>query len=252
MPQVFLSVALVSLIHSAAFAQVSDEKRLKSREEVAAPAHASDDSSSGKRWVVTAGTRIPIELRQPLSTKTARPGDPVYAQTAFPVVANSTMIIPAGTWVQGSVDMVKRAGHIKGTAELQFHLTKLIYPNGYTLDVAAAIANVPGDMGTNMKEPGTVQHLPEKGADLQRAGSAATQGAVIGSMAGAVANPSSIRGFGVGGLAGAAAGTLIAVLARGSDVSFPAGTSVEIALSQAIAIDRTATVQTIAPPPVLP
>jgi hypothetical protein len=247
MTKVFLSAVLAV---SASFAQQPEERRLKSRDEVPAAPAAYDSSS--KLWVMAAGTRIPIELRQPLSTKSAQAGDPVYAQTAFPVVANNTIIIPAGTWVQGSVDMVKRAGHIKGTAEMQFHLTKLIYPSGYTLDVAAAIARVPGDMGTAMKEPGTVEHLPEKGTDLQRAGSAATQGAVIGGLAGAVADPHSNRGFGVGGLAGAAAGTLIAVLARGSDVTFPAGTSVEIALTQAIAIDRTAAVQNFPPPQVQP
>jgi hypothetical protein len=246
MARIFLSVVLIT---TAAFSQAPDQRRLKGRDEVAAPAQPSVESSR-TQWVVGAGTRIPIQLRQPLSTKTAQVGDPVYAQTAFPVVANSTMIIPAGTWVQGTVDMVKRAGRIKGTAELQFHLTKLIYPNGYTLDVAAAIANVPGDAGTTMKEPGTVAHQPEKGTDLERIGSNASRGAMIGSVAGAAANPS-IRGLGVGGLAGVAAGTLIAVLARGSDVLFPTGTSVEIALSQAIAIDRTATGQAIGPP-VLP
>ena len=68
-----------------------------------------------------AGTKLPIQLRQPLSTKNAQPGDPVDAQTSFPIVAGGHMVIPAGTWVQGVVDTVKRAGRLKGTAEMQFH-----------------------------------------------------------------------------------------------------------------------------------
>ncbi len=237
-------ILLIALLLPAAL-PAQNERRLKSRDEVPASQSVTTDPNQ-KVWIVPAGTHIPIQLRQPVSTKTAQPGDPIYAQTAFPVVTGGNMVIPAGTWVEGSVDHVKRAGRIKGTAEMQFHLTKLIYANGYTLDMAAAIASVPGDAGTNMREPGTVAHEPEKGTDLERAANNASRGAVIGSMAGAAANPS-LRGFGVGGLAGVAAGSLIAVLARGSDVTFPTGASVEIALSQAIAIDRTSVVRSIAP-----
>jgi len=175
-------------------------------------------------------------LRQPISTKGARTGDPIYAQTTFPIVIEGDMVIPAGTWVQGVVDHVKRAGRIKGTAELQFHLTTLIYANGYTLDIAAAIDQVPGSETTKMKEPGIVKQSSEKGKDLERIGTGASQGGQIGALAGAAASPS-VRGLGVGGLSGIAAGTLIALLSRGTDVRFDAGTSVEIALSQPMAIE---------------
>jgi hypothetical protein len=188
---------------------------------------------------VPAGTKIPLQLRQPISTKGARIGDPIYAQTTFPVVVEGNIVIPAGTWVQGVVDTVKRAGRVKGSAEMQFHLTHLIYANGYMLDIAAAIDQVPGDTGTNIKEPGVIQHDSEKGKDLERVGQGAATGGQIGALAGAAARPS-IRGFGVGGLSGIAAGTLIALMARGSDVTFPAGTAVEIALTQAMAVDRLA------------
>jgi type IV secretion system protein VirB10 len=124
--------------------------------------------------------------------------DPIYAQTTFPIVIEGDMAIPAGTWVQGVVDNVKRAGRIKGTAELGFHLTQLIYSNGYTLNITAAIDQVPGDESSSVKEPGTVKHDSEKGKDLERIGTGASQGAQIGSISGAVANKG-IRGIGVGG-----------------------------------------------------
>jgi len=211
----------------------AEQPRLKSRDEVPTPVRPAENE---KQWVVPAGTKIPIQLRQPLSTKTAKPGDSVYAQTTFPVVVGGNMILPAGTWVQGVVDTVKRAGRLKGTAELQFHLTTLIYPNGYTLNIAAAIDQVPGDQGVQMKEPGTVKRDSEKGKDLERVGTGASQGGQIGALAGVAARPG-MRGLGVGGLSGVAAGTLIALLTRGSDVLFEAGTTVEIALSHAMAID---------------
>jgi hypothetical protein len=186
-------------------------------------------------WVVPAGTKIPIQLRRPVSTKNAAAGDPIYAQTTFPIVGADLVMIPAGTYVKGEVDAVKRAGRIRGTAELQFHLTTLIFPNGYALNLAAAIDQVPGNSGAHMKEPGTVAHDSEKGEDLKRIGTDAAAGATIGTVAGM--GIGGLRGYGVGGLAGIAAGTLIAVLARGSDVRFEVGSEVDVSLNYAIGID---------------
>ena len=207
--------------------------QLKSRTETTPPPTPAD---AGRVSILPAGTKIPIALKQPVSTKAAQPGDAIYAETTFPIVAAGRVVIPAGTYVQGVVDHVKRAGRIKGKAELQFHLTTLIYPNGYTLDMAAAVDQVPGSPDSHMKEPGTVAHDSEKGADLERVGRAASEGAAIGGMAGAVSG--NVRGIGVGGLSGIAVGTAIAILTRGTDVRFETGTVVDVALTHAIAIDR--------------
>ena len=66
-----------------------------------------------------------------------RPGDPVYLQTTFPVAENNRILIPAGTYVQGVVDNVKRPGRVSGRAELLMHFTTLIFPNGYTVTYRA-------------------------------------------------------------------------------------------------------------------
>ncbi len=211
-----------------------DAPQLKTRSETMTPKTPIDPSVL---CVVAAGTKIPIQLRQPVSTKNAQPGDAIYAQTAFPIIVNGLIAIPAGTWVQGVVDNVKRAGRIKGTAELGFHLTTFIYPNGYAVDIAAAIDQVPGDATSSVREPGTIKHDSEKGKDLERIGQGASTGGQIGAITGVAANPT-LRSVGVGGLTGIAAGTLIALLARGSDVRFETGTAVEISLSKAMAIDR--------------
>jgi hypothetical protein len=136
-------VALIVLAGSTGAQQAPDQPqenplKLKSRTEVLNTPPRQPESSD-QLLTVPAGTRIPLQLRQPISTKGARPGDPIYAQTTFPVVVQGTMVIPAGTWVQGVVDAVKRAGRIEGAAELQFHLTNLIYANGYALNIAAGI-----------------------------------------------------------------------------------------------------------------
>ncbi len=82
---------------------------------------------------IPAGSKVPLELKQAISTKTAREGDPVYAQTAFPFLVNERVMIPAGTYVQGKIMRTQRGGHVKGRAELLIHFTSLIYPSGYTV-----------------------------------------------------------------------------------------------------------------------
>lgn len=213
----------------------AEDLKLKRRDEPQASAPPGE-AAAAARWIVPAGTKIPIQLRQAVSTRNAQPGDPIYAQTTFPIVQDGVIMIPAGTYVKGIVDTSKRAGRIKGSAELQFHLTTLIYPNGYTLELAAAIDQVPGNTDSKMKEPGTVKHDSEKGTDLKRIGDAAATGGQIGGLAGA-ATSGSMRGLGIGGLSGVAAGSLIALLARGSDVRFEIGSGVEVSLNHAIGID---------------
>ncbi len=214
-----------------------EQPRLKTRTEVPTrtqPGQSVQPDSNGL-WIVPAGTKIPIQLRQAVSTKNAQPGDPIYAQTTFPIVVNGAIMIPAGTYAKGVVDTAKRAGRIKGSAELQFHLTTLIYPNGYELNLAAAIDQVPGSSDSRMKEPGIVKHDSEKGKDVRRVGEGAAIGGQIGATAGAAGG--NIRGIGIGGLSGIAAGSLIALLARGSDVRFEIGSGVEVSLNQPIAIE---------------
>jgi hypothetical protein len=213
--------------------QPQDQPQLKSRTELP---KTPEEPVNKQLWIVPAGAKVPVRLRQAISTKHAQPGDTVYGQTAFPVLADQNVAIPDGTYVQGVIDSVRRAGHVKGTAELQFHITTLIYPNGYTLDMAAAVDQVPGDSSSHMKEPGVVQHDSEKGADAERIARGAAEGAGIGGMAGAVSG--SLKGVGIGGLAGIAAGALVGVLARGSDVRFETGTVVDVVLNHAIGIDQ--------------
>ena len=228
-------MTFVVLLAAALAWQAPDtEPKLKTRDET--PVMGATAAPSERPWVVPSGTKIPIQLQQPLSTKDAQPGDAIYARTSFPILVDGHMMIPPGTYVQGTVDSVKRAGRIKGTAELRFHLTELIYQNGYSLNLAAIVDNVPGNEGTHMKEPGTVQHDSEKGKDLENVGRAASEGAMIGSTAGALSG--TLRGVGVGGISGIAAGTLIAILTRGTDVRFETGTVVDVALAQAVPVDK--------------
>src|SRR5206468_6524622 len=91
-----LTVVLISLGSVAVYAQ-----------EASAP-------GTPKVHQVEAGRRIPLTMIRSVSTKSAAPGDPIYLETAFPVIVGDRIVIPRGSYVTGSVTDVKRAGKVKG------------------------------------------------------------------------------------------------------------------------------------------
>jgi hypothetical protein len=117
----------------------------------------SSQPSTEPAIVVPAGTAVELAVTNPVLTKTAKPGDTVYAETAFPVVVNNRVAIPPGTYVEGEIDALTRPGFFSPHAEFQIHFTEIIFANGYVVefpgpqnvsttsstntDVIAAVAN---------------------------------------------------------------------------------------------------------------
>jgi hypothetical protein len=182
---------------------------------------------------VAAGTQIPLKLAQGISTKSAKVGDAVYAETVFPITANDRIVIPAGTYVQGRISQIKRAGRVKGRAEFLMHFTTLIYRSGYTVILPGAVENLPGAEKQTVKgREGTVQQEGTKGKDAGTVAQTAGTGAAVGAIA-----SRGIKGAGIGGAAGAAVGLATVLLSRGSDITLPAGTSVQIVLERPLELD---------------
>jgi hypothetical protein len=196
-------------------------------------------ASTPDRNIVTipAGTKIPLSLKQAISTKNAREGDAVYAETAFPFVIDSRVIIPAGSYIQGTISHVERAGHGKGRAEILMHFTSIIYPSGYTVMLPGSIQNTPGADDKSVKdEEGTIQQDKDTGKRVEDA----AKGGAIGTMGGATAGglaTGGLNGARVGAGAGAAAGIAWALLKRGNDVKLDVGTSIEMEIQRPVTVD---------------
>jgi type IV secretion system protein VirB10 len=200
------------------------------------PAEPNDAShavpANDSRLVIPSGTRVPLALKQAISTKNARDGDAVYAATTFPVVINDRIVIPAGTYVQGRVSNVKRGGRIKGRAEVLMHFSTLIYPSGYTVILPGAIQNVPGAEKTSMKdEEGTIRQDSQTGEKAKTVATAAGTGAVVGGLSDGAKG--GLIGAGVGG----AIGTAIGMFSRGNDVRMDAGTTLEMVIQREVPLD---------------
>lgn len=178
--------------------------------------------------VIPAGTEIPLKLAQAITTKNAKVGDPVYAETAFPFTMNDKVVIPAGTYVQGRISDVRRPGRVKGRAELLMHFTSMIYRSGYTVMLPGGVENMPGADKQDIKDKeGTIRQDGSKTDDLKTVGKVAGAGAGLGGIAGR-----DLKGVGIGGLAGAAAGLGYVLLTRGPDMTLPVGTSVQMVIQR--------------------
>ena len=181
---------------------------------------------------VPAGTKIPLTMKQGVTSKSARPGDPVYAQTAFPITQNDQIVIPAGTFVQGEVRRVVRPGRVKGRAELQMSFTSMIFPNGYTILLPGAVQNTPGSQSNTMKgKEGTIEGPSSKGKDAGTIVGTTIPGAGIGALA------DGGKGAAIGAATGGVLGLATVLLTRGPDVQLSTGDSVEMVLESTLDLD---------------
>ncbi len=199
---------------------------------VAPTARSSEEKSAQQKMTVPAGAQVLVALKSPISTKSAKVGDAVYASTSFPYVQNEKVLIPAGTYVQGRITKITRPGRVKGRAELLIHFTTLIYPSGYTVLLPGGVENLPGAEHASVKgDEGTIQQNGEKGHDVGTVAGTAATGTLIGAAAGG------LKGAGIGAASGSALGLAIALLSRGSDVRLETGTSLEMVIQRPIDVD---------------
>jgi hypothetical protein len=186
--------------------------------------------------VIPAGSKIPLSLKQAISTKNARDGDPVYAETAFPFVQNERIVIPAGTYIQGKVVHTEHAGRSKKRAELLIHFTSMIYPSGYTVILPGSVDNTPGAADNGVKDAeGTIQQDKDTSKRVEDAAKGAAVGGTVGTIGGAAAG--GYNGARIGGLAGIAGGVAWALLKHGPEVRLEVGTSIEMQIQRDVRVD---------------
>lgn len=231
----------VLLISGMAFAQAAETAQSP------APSPTQDSAAPGvtatpvdpNAVVIPAGTQIPLSLKQAISTKNAKEGDAVYAETAFPFVINDRVVVPAGTYIQGKISRVERAGRMKGKAEILMHFTSMIYPSGYTVMLPGSVENTPGADHTTVNDSeGTIKQDSDTGKKVEDAARNGAYGGAVGGVGGGLAT-GGINGARVGAGAGAAAGIAWALLKRGSDVKLDVGTSIQMQIQRPITVDVT-------------
>lgn len=126
---------------------------------------------------IPAGTRLALVLTQPIESRHIRRGDDIYAQVNAPVNSGSEVVIPPGTFVQGTVDKLARRN---GRGEVRLQSMSITFPDGYVAPISGPLT-LETDEGYAIKDPGPGRAaaafaLPAAGAGL---------GALIGHSVGA-------------------------------------------------------------------
>ena len=201
------------------------------------PVSAPTPVPKGDQVVVPIGTRLPLLLRNGVNTRTAKPGDSVYFETAYPIAINNKIAIPMGTFVRGQILEAKRPGRIKGRGEFRIALEQMTYPNGYTIELRATPSSVDRDGQEGVDSEGKIKGPSSKGRDTATVLVASGGGAYIGALAGGIANGAPGRGALIGGGAGGI-GSLIAILAtRGPEAELPRGTAMDVTFDRPLILD---------------
>jgi type IV secretion system protein VirB10 len=205
----------------------------------AAPPAATIAVPAQETYTVPAGTKVLLQLRNSINTRSAKPGDGVYLSSIFPVVAGNRVMIPVGVYVQGVVDRVQRAGRVRGKAQLDMHFTSMIFPNNTVVEIPGTVNALPGARKQTVKDDqeGTIQQDSDKG---RNAGEVAKIAIPTGGTVGAIGGLGSGHPL-AGGLAGVGAGLaaagLVSLFTRGADVNIDAGTQVEMVLQRPLILE---------------
>jgi hypothetical protein len=198
---------------------------------------ATVEGPAKKTYTVPAGTKVLLQIRSAVNTKSAKPGDGVYLASTFPVVVGTRVMIPAGVYVQGTVDNVIRAGRMKGRAQLNLHFSSIIFPNGTVVEVPGIINSLPGSSQRTVDGEGKVEEDSNKGRDVANAAKIGLTGATVGTIGGA-ATGHPLEGAAIGGLSGAAVGAVVALFTRGDDINIETGTPVEMILQRPLILEE--------------
>ncbi len=196
------------------------------------PASQATANQPLKDFMVETGTRIPLSMINSISTRYATPGDRVYLETAFPIVVTGKIVIPAGSYVMGTITSTKRPGKVKGRGEFFLRFDSLTLPNGVTRDFHATVSGLDGRASEELnKKEGSIKSEGTKSTDARTIGETAASGAAIGALAGGLAGSAGL-GAGIGAAAGATAGLATVLFTRGPDAVLAKGTTVEMVLDR--------------------
>jgi hypothetical protein len=179
-------------------------------------------------------THVLLRMMNSISTRTAAEGTQVYLQTASPISDGHNVIVPVGSYVQGTVLVSKRSGKVAGRAELAIRLEVLTLPGGKTLKFSPHVSGVEDGETTQkvVNDEGKIEQGGTIGKDAERIAILAGSGAGIGGLA-----DRGWTGAGIGAAAGGAVGLATTLLTRGKEVELRQGSSLDVVFDRALTVD---------------
>lgn len=172
---------------------------------------------------IASGTRIPVTLDTPLSTRISKKGQVVSFRTADPVRVHDLLEIPPDTEIVGTVVEARRPGGFGRPGTLRVKITGIRLSNGAETNIAARLDS------RDMKQ-GRIS------ADKNGSANAVdiAQWAVLGTLTGWQVDGG--KGAGYGAAAGATVGLIILMARRGPDLYVEPGTPFAVVVDQPVTL----------------
>jgi type IV secretion system protein VirB10 len=188
--------------------------------------------AQGERsWVVPEGTVISMRMDSSLSSATSRAGDKFSATVTIPVYVGGKTVIPAGSVVEGHVNMVTPAKRRSQSGTIAVEFDELVFPNGARVPLRGTLTAADPNERQRIEDENRV-----KGSNGDRSaifvGGAGALGAIIGAAAGGG------KGAAYGGLAGAGVGIAGVLLSKGTEAEVKPGTTFGINLDEPLTVSQ--------------
>lgn len=178
-----------------------------------------------------AGTAVSATLSSPLSSDFARVGDRFTATLGSPVVSGSSVILPAGSQMDGQVVSIKPSGRAGRNGELEIRFTGATLPNGQHIPLSARVQTADG---TGIIRGGTTAGRLGRGA--VNAGVGAGLGAALGTAMGPLSGGGVGRGAIYGTILGAGMGALGSAAQKGKPAVLDSSQPLNVVLDQPLTV----------------
>jgi len=162
------------------------------------------------------GTTLAVRVGETLNSEKNESGDSWSGTLAEPVVINGLVIAERGSRVQGRVVDVKRAGRVKGVAQMSVELTRFETADGQRIPVRTSAFSAHGKDETKK--------------DVGKVAIASGIGAAIGAIAGGG------KGAGIGAGVGAGAGRGVVLATRGGPAVIATETLIKFRVDEPVTI----------------
>ena len=122
---------------------------------------------------IAAGTQFQLEFLQPVSTSSGSEGDFFTASLKNELYTGSTVILPKGTVVRGSISTIKTAQRFSRGAKLYLDFDHVVTPNGRQIPLDMAVLTYDkiyydGGLYKNLGYGEAVKKNYEKGVDITK------------------------------------------------------------------------------------
>ncbi len=189
-----------------------------------APEEAAAPAAAPKTAEIAVGTTFDVTMNTPCDTRTSNVGDKVEAQLAAPLTnSDGVVIAETGATLKGEISQLTRASRSKkeeNRASIAFTFTSIQTVDGEK-PLHATVMNSEGKLvaeGTGTR-------------DKLLIGGGAVAGALIGKIAG-----KDTKSTILGAVGGAVAGTGAVLMAKGHELTVPAGSKVSLRVDEPITV----------------